>query len=1035
MSEQSQFYKNLFERMMIAVFQVDQTGHIIEINDVAKQIFHTNSLDRFDQIFELPFTYYCVEGQPIQHRELPWVKCFQTGISVYDETICIEGVGQFKIHYKVKALLDSETVATVTMEKVSISERIQSSENQQFSLLIENIEGIAIQGYDEQRRVTFWNAASELLYGYSKDEAIGKKLEELIIPEPMIDSVIRMHRSWIDENIAIPSGELILKGKYGQDVPILSSHLMLEKSDGQKEMFCIDIDLAEIRRYQQAVIQSEQRFLELFDKSGDAIFVVDSLTGKYLDANLAAEDLTGYSLSQLIGMKTSDITPIGAVERLKQIKEATEPLDFGEVTYIRPDGSERIVLLTVFPIKDHKIFSIGKDITDRKQAEKRIKGIADLFYSLTTDMDQNIGAIVEKVHELVGGSTVLYNRLDRENHKLVIRYGINLPAEIQAIDEPDGHVCYETVIHSDNSYEYFADLQQTPFVKSDINVRDFGIKSYLGAKVMLDDEPVGSLVVVDPFVRTYSQSELDTLLTLAKAISLEEERFSNREKIKTARQRLSIILDSVPADIYVADAGTQEIMFMNEHMKTSFGGDFTGGICWEVFRNDNGVCNGCNVERLFSERRDTENVYVWEGQNPINGKWYLNHDRGATWLDGRKVLIQVASDISELKNAEKEKQQLETELYKRRNLDSIGTLAGGIAHDFNNLLTGIFGNVSMAKMVLSPSDKAYNLLQLAEKSMERAMNLTRQLLTFAKGGDPIIEALDITALILDVTRFNLSGSSVKLVTNFQEEVAGVKADKGQISQVVSNLTINAMQSMPSGGTLTISVSDSDSDDIPMLKDEHYVKLTFEDQGIGISEEFLDQIFDPYFTTKQSGSGLGLATVNSIIDKHDGLIQVSSVVGKGTVFTLYLPASDVPVVTPDATGAIETVDLPNAKILVMDDEVSIRETLDVLLGALGHDVTLTADGEEAVQVYKDQMDVGEPFHMVILDLTVPGGMGGKEAMEILLSIDPDAQIVVSSGYSTDPIMSHYETFGLKGVLMKPYRVEDLKRVIQAVLTSS
>jgi CheY-like chemotaxis protein len=361
-------------------------------------------------------------------------------------------------------------------------------------------------------------------------------------------------------------------------------------------------------------------------------------------------------------------------------------------------------------------------------------------------------------------------------------------------------------------------------------------------------------------------------------------------------------------------------------------------------------------------------------------------------------------------------------------------LAGGIAHDFNNILTGLYGNIALARMKLAVDHPGLRYLEAAEQSMQRATFLTSQLLTFAKGGAPVKKSLSLGGLVKDVINFNLAGSNVRPMIKLADKLWSARADHGQIQQVFASLTTNARQAMPDGGHLHVSLENAALADnaVHGLDAGNYLRITMADEGAGIAPEHLDRIFEPYFTTKQSGSGLGLATTYSIIDKHNGHISVISRPGKGTTFTLYLPActfAETPAEQP------ETADAPTdqlSRVLVMDDEEMIRNLLRDMLGESGFAVETAAEGRQAIDLYRQAMDAGTPFAVVILDLTVPGGMGGQDAAEGILLMDPGARIIVSSGYADDPVMANFADYGFRGVAPKPYRLDKLSGVLAEVL---
>ena len=395
-------------------------------------------------------------------------------------------------------------------------------------------------------------------------------------------------------------------------------------------------------------------------------------------------------------------------------------------------------------------------------------------------------------------------------------------------------------------------------------------------------------------------------------------------------------------------------------------------------------------------------------------------------LNGDRFLFAFFRDVTERK-------RMEEEIQRAQKLESLGVLAGGLAHDFNNLLTGILGNITMAKMYLDSPDKVKEKLEQTEKASIRASNLTQQLLAFSKGGVLIKKTTSIGELIRESSDFALRGSNVKCLYNIPDDLWPLEVDEGQMNQVINNLIINADQSMPEGGTIHVSCKNVfiRAEDAVALKEGEYVKISIKDEGTGIPEEHLQRIFDPYFSTKQKGSGLGLASVYSIVKRHNGLITVESRIGAGTTFHIYLPASHKEIV---GEGAAEKAPLTGkGRILIMDDEEIVREVAGEMLRSLGYEAEITRDGEGTIALYQERQRSGHPFDAVILDLTIPGGMGGKEAIQRLHEIDPRVKAIVSSGYSSDPIMSQYREYGFKGVVRKPYKIQELAKALHEVLT--
>ncbi|MFT3828808.1 MAG: ATP-binding protein [Opitutaceae bacterium] len=376
---------------------------------------------------------------------------------------------------------------------------------------------------------------------------------------------------------------------------------------------------------------------------------------------------------------------------------------------------------------------------------------------------------------------------------------------------------------------------------------------------------------------------------------------------------------------------------------------------------------------------------------------------------------------------------LERELQRTSRLEALGLLAGGIAHDFNNLLTVVMGNLSLLRDTPKLDDDALFCLDQAEKAVGRSRDLTMQLLTFAKGGNPIRTAVPLAEVVQEATRFALHGSTVSPVFRIAPELWPAEVDKGQISQVVQNIVINAVQAMPQGGRVDLAlINESIPAGHPILEAGRYVRLTISDTGPGISAEALPRIFDPYFTTKKSGHGIGLATVHSIVKKHQGHVTVASKLGAGTTFRIWLPAAPGAAQAPAAPAAPPPKATLRGRALVLDDEESIRRLATAMLTRLGLEPTAVADGTEAIRAYATAREEGRPFAVVILDLTIPGGLGGEETLRELLKIDPAACAIVSSGYSNNPVLSDHRSFGFKGMVSKPYELADLALVLEQLL---
>jgi two-component system, cell cycle sensor histidine kinase and response regulator CckA len=485
--------------------------------------------------------------------------------------------------------------------------------------------------------------------------------------------------------------------------------------------------------------------------------------------------------------------------------------------------------------------------------------------------------------------------------------------------------------------------------------------------------------------------------------------------------RYSSLVDLSPDAILVQAQG--QIVFANQAAASLFGAPTPHDLLGQSF-----------LDRIYPDDRphfleNLRKIQNGDKATPTEEK-ILRLDGGVVAAEGKGCAIMyedrpavqlIFRDITERKRAEIERLQLSK-------LESLGVLAAGIAHDFNNILTVILGNMGLA-LLDKLEDPTREKLGEAEKACLQGKTLARQLLTFAKGGAPIKEMISTGDLITEAGAFACKGANVRCEFDFPDDLWGIEADPGQLGQVFQNLVINAVQAMPTGGAIKVhgeNLKLTPKSDLP-LGSGRYVKISVQDHGIGIPEKYLLKIFDPYFTTKHRGSGLGLAVGYSIIKNHQGHITVESTPGEGTTFHIYLPASDKKFMQPSPEDKESLAG--TGRILVMDDDAMVREVLGKMLLFLGYEVQFAKDGAEALALYAKAQDAKEPFAGVIVDLTIPNGMGGKDTMARLLKLDPKVKAIVSSGYSDDPIMANFPEYGFAGVIAKPYKISEIGKALK------
>ena len=514
-----------------------------------------------------------------------------------------------------------------------------------------------------------------------------------------------------------------------------------------------------------------------------------------------------------------------------------------------------------------------------------------------------------------------------------------------------------------------------------------------------------------------------------------------RESVPSAANKgwLFDTLSSIGDGVVTVDT-EERLVFMNKVAE-----DLTGWTCQEA-------CGKALIDIFHIVDQSTRAVRV----NPVSE--VLKKGESAeliqpTLLIGRAgVESLIADSVSPIFDPERriigavlifrditQKDRHDQELIKIQKLESVGVLAGGIAHDFNNLLTVIMGNVALAKLL--DGDRHLCLAE-AESACLRARDLTQQLLTFAKGGAPIKRVCGVANLLQAITTLTLSGSNIRSVLEIAADLWPAEIDAGQIGQVLTNLLLNAQQAMPRGGAITVTAKNATVHAGSAIVARGrcipagaYLHITVEDTGCGIPEAVLRRIFDPYFTTKDNGSGLGLSISYAIIQKHGGYLYAHSKVDQGSCFSIYLPAwkgaaQDAQSRSEESNKAV----FGSGKVLVMDDEPSILAMAERLLAYLGYEVSVAQDGDAALRLYQAAYHAGAPFCCVLLDITVAAGMGGVECLRKLWDFDPAVRGIISSGYATDPVMSNFSQYGFKGMVVKPYDVNALSVTLRAVTTN-
>ena len=760
-------------------------------------------------------------------------------------------------------------------------------------------------------------------------------------------------------------------------------------------------DVTERKRLEEDLQRSEERYRDLFENASDGIFIQDG-TG-FVDCNKRGAAMYGLPKEKLIGRSPAEFAPERQPDGRLSAEVAGEKVQaalsgvpqFFEWQPLRADGSPFDVEITLSRLEiGGSVFlqAIVRDITARKRAEDERRR-----------SERMLQTIIDAEPECV--------KLLDENANLIMmnRAGLDM-IQADSLDQVRGQ-CICPMITSKYS-QAFMDLTRQVFQgkSGTLLFEAIGMK---GRHVWLETNAVP--------LRN-EKDEIVAVLGLTRNVT---EHIQQDKALRASEARFRSIIEHASTGILVIDMETTQIVYANPEICRQLGyseQELRALKATELAVPEERALSAAAFQaHIMGMLHATERTIRRKNGTSVR----MSINSVPLEFDGRPSMAGFFVDISE-------KVLLEEERLKTQKLESVGTLAGGIAHDFNNLLQGVFGFISMAKLTFDQKDKSLAMLAQAEKALHQSVNLTSQLLTFSKGGKPVKKVLDLRSVIENAVAFALSGSRITYEIVVDKDLHTAVADEGQFGQVIQNIVLNADQAMPLGGIIRVSARNMPAASIvpPADLQGDLVEIAIRDQGNGIPAEHLTRIFDPYFTTKEKGSGLGLATVYSIIKNHGGLVRVQSEIGNGTTFFIYLPASNAAVEKPqDPTIPAAT---RQARILVMDDEEMIREVARELLTSIGHDVVCVEAGEAALEVYQAAQDAGAPFDLVILDLTIRGGMGGIETLRKLMELDRDVIAVVSSGYSDDSALSNYRKLGFRAFLKKPYNIEELQNTLNTLL---
>jgi PAS domain S-box-containing protein len=987
-------YRGLYESLRDGSAAVDLKGKIVEFNHEFQEMLGYPAAELYQLTYQdlTPEAWQAVDARIVEEQIFP------RGYSdLYEKEYRRHDGSVFPAEVRAYLIRDNQGRATGMWALVrDISERKKAEEalretTEALQALIQ-ASPLAIFVLDPEGRVQLWNEAAQRIFGWTAEEAVGQVLP--IVPEEKLPEFRGLLQQALDGQ-PLSGVEVRRRTKDGRPIDVRTYTATLYDPQGRVTgVMALIADITLQKQAEEALKRSEATLKGIFMAAPIGIGLVSNRILAWTNEQVTR--MTGYTAEELQGQSTrmlyqsdEEFERVGRVKYGELKERGTGTV---ETRWQRKDGGIIDILLSSTPIDPaqptREVIFTALDITGRKRAEAALAEEAIRRRILVEQSRDGIVVLDQagKVYEA------------NQRYAEMLGYSAEEVRQLYVWDW-DSQFTREQLEEMIRLSDAAGDHFETRHRRKDGTLLDVEISAN------------GAVVAGQKLV-----------FCVCRDISL---RKAAERALQQSEEKYRLVFDKAPLGIMHYDQ-TGIITDCNEKFAEIIGApkeDFIGFNMMRQLQDDQ------MREAVAASLKGEVGYYEGDYLSVTAGKLTPVRAICQPIFSSDGVLsggVTIFEDISERKRAELERLQFSK-------LESLGTLAGGIAHDFNNILTAILGNIGLAMLEAQNEDRCRERLVEAERACLQAQNLARQLLTFAKGGAPVKEPLAVEKLISEAASFSCRGSQVRCEFTFPEDLWALEADPGQINQVFQNLVINAIQAMPTGGTINIrgeNLEVAAGSDLP-LSPGRYLKLSVRDHGAGMPNAYLPKIFDPYFTTKQKGSGLGLATVYSIIKNHHGHISVESKLGEGTVFNIYLPASGKKMVPAPEEG--QGLLAGNGKILVMDDEEMVRQVLAKSLEKLGYEVMLAKDGVEAIESFSQAKESGEPFVAVILDLTIPGGMGGQEAMARLLKIDPHLKAIVSSGYSDDSIMAEFEKYGFRGVITKPYRITELSKVLSMVIS--
>ena len=894
-------------------------------------------------------------------------------------------------------------------ERKRAEEALRASEEKLRSLFDNAVEGI--YHTTPEGRIVDVNMAVARMFGYESPEEVINGVTD-VASQIYVDPEDRKKVvGFLTEKGRLDEFECRLRRRDGSIIWVAMNARLAYLQDGAPCFEGFVVDITERKKAENALRRSQF----MVDHAKQEVYLIEP-DGRLAYANQAAAESLGYTIEEMLALGVPGFDPVfGPIFNQHFLDLKNHDIPPFETVHIAKDGRKIVkemksVYLTIDA--NEYVCAFGIDITKRKHAEEALRvshqRVLDIIEFLpdptfVIDSERKVVAWNKAMEEMAGATKE--DMIGKGDYAYAVPfYGEPRPIAIDLVFEKD--------MGTTERYDYIVAQGDVLLAEAYAPAVYQGKGAFISAKASPLCDLQGNVVGAIESIRD---------ITAQKRIV--EELQESEERYRTAIESSNDAVAMIKGGVHI---------YVNRKFMDIFGFDSADQVLGKPVGLVTHPDDRERVNDIMGRRQRGERVpssYEFKGIKMNGDVVFIEVSVASTMYKGEPITLVYLRDITDRK-------RLEDQLRQAQNLESIGTLAGGIAHDFNNLLMALTGNVSLAKMCVPPGDEASRFLEEAERITLGGADLTKRLITFSKGGALVRRVVSINKIIKESSDAAVSGSRIHCEYSLSGDLLPVNADEFQMRQVVHNLVINSKEAMPHGGAIrlvTTNIALTPGDNLPLPPGD-YVRITIEDQGRGIREEDLPKIYDPYFTTKgmgeEKGMGLGLAVVYSIIKRHNGHIAVESTPGKGATVNVYLPAHKIENAVVERLGVVSG--LSRGKVLFMDDEKMIRDVSRKILESLGYKVALAANGAEAIQFYRDALDSNEPFDAVILDLEVKEGMGGRETMQKLLSLDPHIKAIICSGYTDDPVVSHHADYGFKDALTKPHKVEELDAMLRRII---